>query len=53
PHLTQPYEAVLEALGAIGATEAISLIEPFLDHPVPRVQCAAARAMYQLTQDAK
>jgi len=23
PHLTQPYEAVLEALGAIGATEAI------------------------------
>ncbi|MER3491529.1 MAG: phycocyanobilin lyase [Mastigocladus sp. ERB_26_2] len=53
PHLTQPYEAVLEALGAIGATEAISLIEPFLEHPVPRVQCAAARAMYQLTQDAK
>jgi phycocyanobilin lyase alpha subunit len=53
PHLTQPYEAVLEALGAIDATEAISLIEPFLDHPVPRVQCAAARAMYQLTQDAK
>ncbi|PMB19394.1 phycocyanobilin lyase [Fischerella thermalis CCMEE 5205] len=53
PHLTQPYEAVLEALGAIGATEAISLIEPFLEHPLPRVQCAAARAMYQLTQDAK
>jgi phycocyanobilin lyase alpha subunit len=51
PHLTQPYEAVLEALGAIGATEAVSLIEPFLEHPVPRVQCAAARAMYQLTQD--
>lgn len=52
PHLTQPYEAVIEALGAIGATEAISLIQPFLGHPVPRVQCAAARAMYQLTQDA-
>jgi phycocyanobilin lyase alpha subunit len=51
PHLTQPYEAVLEALGAIGATEAISLIQPFLDHYLPRVQCAAARAMYQLTQD--
>lgn len=49
PHLTQPYEAVIEALGAIGATEAISLIQPFLEHPVPRVQCAAARAMYQLT----
>ncbi|WP_315788663.1 HEAT repeat domain-containing protein [Fischerella sp. JS2] len=53
PHLIQPYEAVLEALGAISATEAISLIEPFLEHPLPRVQCAAARAMYQLTQDAK
>jgi phycocyanobilin lyase alpha subunit len=51
PHLTQPYEAVLEALGAIDATEAISLIQPFLVHPVPRVQCSAARAMYQLTQD--
>jgi phycocyanobilin lyase subunit alpha len=51
PHLTQPYEAVLEALGAIGATEAIALIQPFLEHPVQRVQCAAARAMYQLTQD--
>lgn len=51
PHLTQPYEAVLEALGAINSTEAIPLIEPFLEHPVPRVQCAAARAMYQLTQN--
>jgi phycocyanobilin lyase alpha subunit len=51
PHLTQPYEAILEALGAMGATEAIPLIEPFLEHPMPRVQCAAARAMYQLTQD--
>ncbi|YAF96509.1 MAG: HEAT repeat domain-containing protein [Nodularia sp. CChRGM 3473] len=51
PHLTQPYEAVLEALGAIGATEAISLVQPFLEHEIPRVQCAAARAMYQLTQN--
>jgi phycocyanobilin lyase alpha subunit len=51
PHLVQPYEAVLEALGAIGATEAIPLIQPFLEHPLPRVQCAATRAMYQLTQD--
>ncbi|QYX31701.1 HEAT repeat domain-containing protein [Sphaerospermopsis torques-reginae] len=53
PHLTQPYQAVLEALGAIGATEAISLIQPFLEHPVTRVQCSAARAMYQLTQDSQ
>ncbi|WP_414753887.1 HEAT repeat domain-containing protein [Anabaena sp. CCY 9910] len=51
PHLVQPYEAVLEALGAIGATDAIPLIQPFLKHPVSRVQCAAARAMYQLTQE--
>jgi phycocyanobilin lyase subunit alpha len=51
PHLTQPYEAVLEALGAIGATEALPLIQPFIEHPVPRVQCAANRAMYQLAQD--
>ncbi len=49
PHLTQPYDAVLEALGAIQAREAIPLIQPFLQHPVPRVQYAAARAMYQLT----
>lgn len=53
PHLTQPYQAVLEALGAIGATEAICLIQPFLEHPVPRIQCATARAMYQLTQDSQ
>lgn len=53
PHLTQPYQAVLEALGAIGATEAVSLIQPFLEHPVTRVQCSAARAMYQLTQDSQ
>ncbi len=51
PHLAQPYEAVLEALGSLGAKEAMSLILPFLKHPVPRVQSSAARAMYQLTQD--
>ncbi|NJM21824.1 MAG: HEAT repeat domain-containing protein [Richelia sp. RM2_1_2] len=51
PHLIQPYEAVLEALGAIGATVAIDMIQPFLEHPVIRVQCAAARAMYQLTSE--
>ncbi|MGB6294892.1 MAG: HEAT repeat domain-containing protein [Rivularia sp. (in: cyanobacteria)] len=49
PHLIQPYEAVLEALGSIGATEAIDAIVPFLEHSVINVQCAAARAMYQLT----
>lgn len=51
PHLVQPYEAIIEALGTLKATEAIPLIEPFLDHYVPKVQYATARAMYQLTGD--
>lgn len=49
PHLAQPYDAVLEALGALGAREAIAVVEPFLEHPTELVQYAAARAMYQLT----
>jgi phycocyanobilin lyase alpha subunit len=49
PHLVQPYEAIIEALGSLGATEAIDLIEPFTQHHVAKVQYAAARAMYQLT----
>lgn len=49
PHLIQPYEAILEALGTLGAVEAISIIEPFLGHFREKVQYAAARAMYQLT----
>lgn len=53
PHLVQPYDAVLEALGELGATEAIAAIAPFLDHFFPKVQYAAARALYQLTQDAR
>ena len=51
PHLVQPYEAIIEALGTLGATEAISLIEPFIEHPVEKVKYAAARAMYQLTKN--
>ncbi len=51
PHLAQPYDAVLEALGVLGAKEKIPFIEPFLAHPLELVQYAAARAMYQLTQD--
>jgi len=51
PHLAQPYEAVIEALGALRAVEATDLIRPFVDHFTPRVQYAATRAMYQLTQD--
>lgn len=51
PHLVEPYEAIIEALGGIGATEAIPSIEPFLDHFLEKTQYAAARALYQLTGD--
>ena len=50
-HLVQPFESILEALGGLGFVDAIPLILPFLDHAVPRVQYAAARALYQLTPD--
>jgi phycocyanobilin lyase subunit alpha len=49
---SQPYDAILEALGNLGATESIPQIQPFLKHPTERVQYSAARAMYQLTQNA-
>lgn len=49
PHLIQPFDAILEALGTLGAIDAIPDILPFLDHSIPRVRYAAARAMYQLT----
>ena len=51
PHLVQPYNAILEALGCLGAQSAVEDIRPFLSHPVAQVQNAAARAMYQLTGD--
>lgn len=49
PHLIQPYSAIIEALGTLKATEAIALIQPFLEHSVERVKNSAARAMFQLT----
>ncbi len=54
PHLVQPYNAILEALGQLAegssdSSKLIAAIEPFLDHAVPQVKNAAARAMYQLT----
>lgn len=49
PHLAQPYNAVIEALGSLRAKDAIALIEPFLEHNQERIQYAATRAMYQLT----
>ncbi|MEH2346439.1 MAG: HEAT repeat domain-containing protein [Nostoc sp.] len=51
PDLSQPYEAILEALGTLRATEVIPLVKPFLEHPIELVQYAAARAMYKLTQE--
>jgi phycocyanobilin lyase alpha subunit len=51
PHLTQPYSAIIEALGSLKATEAIEPIKPFLEHSVERVKNSAARAMFQLTGD--
>lgn len=49
PHLVQPYNAILEALGDLNDKSTIPVIEPFLAHPVAQVKNAAARAMYQLT----
>lgn len=49
PHLVQPYEAILESLGQLGAAQAIAEIEPFLGHDCERIEFAAARALYQLT----
>lgn len=51
PHLRQPCEAIMEALGTLQAKEAIPLIQPFLEHSIQRVRYAATRAMYQLTGD--
>lgn len=50
-HLTEPYEAVMAALGNLQATQAKELIQPFLEHSLPKIQYAAARAMYQITRD--
>jgi phycocyanobilin lyase alpha subunit len=52
PYLVEPYGAILESLGALDATDAVSAIQPFLAHPQPTVQNSAARALYQLTGDA-
>jgi phycocyanobilin lyase subunit alpha len=48
---SQPYDSILETLGTLGATAAVPLIQPFLQHPIPRVRYAGLRSMYQLTHD--
>ncbi|MBF2065649.1 MAG: HEAT repeat domain-containing protein [Calothrix sp. C42_A2020_038] len=52
PTPSQPYDAILEALGCLDSKNSIPQIQLFLKHPIERVQYSAARAMYQLTQDA-
>ncbi|NET48661.1 MAG: HEAT repeat domain-containing protein [Merismopedia sp. SIO2A8] len=49
PDLAEPYDAILEALGTLNADKTVPLIKPFLDHDIPRIQYAAARALYQLS----
>ena len=49
PDHSQPYDSILEALGTLTATAFINQIQPFLQHPTPRIQYAAHRAMYQIT----
>jgi len=44
----QPDEALIEALGTLQVWSARPQIEPCLQHPSERVQCAAARYMYLL-----
>lgn len=51
PNLVQPFDAIIEAFGTLGATATIPEIKPFLEHAVPRIQYAAARALYQLVAD--
>ncbi len=48
---SQPYDSILEALGTLGVTAAVPLVQPFLEHPIPRIQYAALRSMYQLSQN--
>ncbi|MEM6518230.1 MAG: HEAT repeat domain-containing protein [Cyanobacteria bacterium P01_D01_bin.71] len=53
PQLAQPFDALIEALGTLRGVEATPAIVPFLEHSSPRIQYAAARALYQLTSDPK
>ena len=53
PHLVQPYNAILEALGSLGDRTLATTITPFLDHDDTQVRNAAARALYQITGEAQ
>ncbi|MBW4508508.1 MAG: HEAT repeat domain-containing protein [Scytonematopsis contorta HA4267-MV1] len=51
PDYSQPYDAIIEALGSLGAKGSIPQIKIFLKHPIQRIQYSSARAMYQLTRE--
>lgn len=51
--MPQPYDAILEALGALGAIDATPHVMSFLEHDVERVRFSAMRAMYQLAPTPK
>ncbi|MCJ2542366.1 HEAT repeat domain-containing protein [Thermostichus vulcanus] len=44
-------EALIEALGQLQPPGSLEHIHPYLEHDSLRLQCAAARACYRLTQD--
>jgi bilin biosynthesis PecE protein len=46
----QPYEALIEALGQLQVQAALPDVKPFLQDGSERIQCAAARYCYQITQ---
>jgi phycocyanobilin lyase subunit alpha len=51
--LREPCEALIEALGDIGVADpdVVAAIQPFSTHERPLIRSAAARALFQLTQD--
>lgn len=46
----QPYEALIEAFATLKVDSARAFIEPYLNDSSERIQCAAARYFYILTQ---
>ncbi len=44
-------EAIIEALGQLKPATALEPIRPYLEHDSIRLQCAAARACYRISQD--
>lgn len=55
PRLMEPCEALLEALGEIGAAtpEVLAVVEPFVDHERPLIRSAAARTLLRLSGESR